>query len=220
MDNHHLDFNARCHSEHPFALPPLPSQVFERINVLLASNSPRRRELLGLIMPSFEVALPRDVEEVYPPTIAATEVPAYLAQLKADACADVLTDNELIITADTVVISDDKILGKPSGAEHAAQMLKDLQGRTHTVVTGVTLRSLSGKKNDTFSEHTDVTFGPLSDQEIERYVEIYRPFDKAGAYGIQEWIGAAAICKVNGCFYNVMGLPLHALYTHLKAFFA
>lgn len=217
--HHHLDFNEGCRSEHPLVLPPLPSEAYENINVLLASNSPRRRELLGLILPSFKVAQPRDVNEIYPSTLDAVDVPAYLSQLKADAYMPVLTDNELIITADTVVISEGDILGKPANAEHAVEMLRRLQGKSHTVVTGVTLRSLAGKKSDTFSESTKVTFGPLTDEEISRYIEIYRPFDKAGAYGIQEWIGAAAIAGIEGCFYNVMGLPLHALYSHLKAFF-
>lgn len=200
-------------------LPPLPTEKYEGVNVLLASNSPRRRELLGLLLPAFEIAVPRDIDEVYPATLQAHEVPAYLSQLKARAYADLLAPGELIITADTIVISEGRIFGKPHSGHEAVEMLMQLQDATHTVVTGVTLMSLSGKRNDTFSEVTHVTFGPLGRAEIESYVERYRPFDKAGAYGIQEWIGAAAIARVDGCFYNVMGLPLHALYTHLKDFF-
>ncbi len=217
---HHLDFHTgTCRNAVASIAPPLPSPRFKDINVLLASNSPRRRELLGLILPSFEIAVPRNIDEIYPSDMPAADVPAYLSRLKAGAYADLLTPGELIVTADTIVIADGKIMGKPHNAEEASAMLNVLQNATHTVVTGVTLLSLEGKKTDTFSETTNVTFGPLSDDEIERYIERYRPFDKAGAYGIQEWIGAAAIARIDGCFYNVMGLPLHTLYTHLKDFF-
>lgn len=205
--------------EHPRVLPPLPAPIYRNVHVLLASNSPRRRELLGLILPDFGIACPRDIEENYPTDLAAEEVAPYLSQLKAEAYTDDLNDNELLVTADTVVIAGGVILGKPADEADARRMLSMLSDNTHTVVTGVTLRSKSGKRSDTFSEHTKVSFGRLSNEEISRYVELYRPFDKAGAYGIQEWIGAAAIRGVDGCFYNVMGLPLHALYTHLKAFF-
>ncbi|MEZ3577889.1 MAG: Maf family nucleotide pyrophosphatase [Muribaculaceae bacterium] len=219
-ETHHLDFHTgTCPDNHTAILPPLPSEAYAGVNVLLASNSPRRRELLGLILPSFEIATPRDVDEVYPPDMAAADVPAYLSQLKAKAYADLLAPGELIITADTIVIADGAIMGKPHDEAEAAKMLHKLENATHTVVTGVTLMSLDGAKNDTFSETTLVTFGPLTDDEITRYVARYRPLDKAGAYGIQEWIGAAAIARVDGCFYNVMGLPLHSLYTHLKNFY-
>lgn len=217
---HHLDFHTgACPSTQAAIVPPFPSPAYANVNVLLASNSPRRRELLGLIMPSFEIAVPRDVDEVYPGDMAAADVPAYLSQLKAKAYADLLAPGELIITADTIVISDGAIMGKPHSEAEAAQMLHKLENATHTVVTGVTLMSLDGAKNDTFSETTQVTFGPLTDDEIDRYISRYRPLDKAGAYGIQEWIGAAAIARIDGCFYNVMGLPLHSLYTHLKNFY-
>ncbi|MDE6207392.1 MAG: Maf family nucleotide pyrophosphatase [Muribaculaceae bacterium] len=206
--------------EHPSILPPLPSEAFRDVNIVLASNSPRRRELLSMIAPGFIIAPPRSIEEKYPSDLTPTEVPAYLSRLKSDAYADILTPGELLITADTVVIADGKILGKPHDADDAVSMLKTLRDATHTVVTGVTLRSLDGRRDVTFSESTQVTFGHLSDAEIQRYVELYRPFDKAGAYGIQEWIGASAICGISGCFYNVMGLPLHALYGHLKEFYS
>lgn len=221
LETHHLDFHTGgpCPAENISVLPPFPSDKYHGINVLLASNSPRRRELLGLILPGFEIATPREVDEVYPSDLAAKDVPAYLSGLKAKAYADLLAPHELIITADTIVISGGKIMGKPHNADEAAKMLHSLENATHTVVTGVTLMSLEGKKLDTFSETTQVTFGHLTDEEISRYIEIYRPFDKAGAYGIQEWIGASAIARIDGCFYNVMGLPLHTLYTHLKEFF-
>lgn len=220
LNSHHLDFHTGAsHPSGAVVLPPAPSASFAGVSVLLASNSPRRRELLGLIMPSFEIAVPRDIDEVYPDNLPPEEVPLYLSALKAKAYADLLTPGELIITADTIVIAEGKIMGKPHDADEAVVMLKTLQNSTHTVVTGVTLLSLEGKKTDTFSETTHVSFGPLTDDEIRLYVERFQPFDKAGAYGIQEWIGAAAISRVDGCFYNVMGLPLHTLYTHLKEFF-
>lgn len=200
-------------------LPPLPSPAYENVKILLASNSPRRRELLGLIVPKFEIAPSREIEEIFPPGLAAEDVPAYLSRLKASAYKDTLTPDTLLITADTVVLFDGEILGKPKDHAEAVAMVSRLSGRTHTVVTGVTLSSLGGKKQDTFSEKTAVTFANLSNDEIEEYVIRFKPFDKAGAYGIQEWIGAAAIVGVDGCFYNVMGLPMHALYSHLKNFF-
>lgn len=232
MNTHYLDFNTACAAEHPAAVPPLPSPAFAGKTVMLASNSPRRRELLGLILPAFTIAPRRDIDEAYPADLAPADVPAYLSRLKADAYADLLTPDTLLITADTVVISElsefsefsefsesSKILGKPHSEAEACAMLRSLAGRTHTVVTGVTLRSGSGSRNETFSETTRVTFGPLTDSEIAQYVARYRPLDKAGAYGIQEWLGAAAIARIDGCFYNVMGLPLHALYRHLTAYF-
>lgn len=219
-ETHHLDFHTvSCNNNDTSVLPPWPSDKYRDINILLASNSPRRRELLGLIVPEFEIAVPREVDEVYPADLEKTDVPAYLSNLKAQAYSDLLAPDELIITADTIVIADGKILGKPHDADNAVEMLHTLSDATHTVVTGVTLMSLDGKKHDTFSEATHVTFGHLSDEEIRRYIDTFRPFDKAGAYGIQEWIGAAAIARIDGCFYNVMGLPLHSLYYHLKSFF-
>lgn len=201
-------------------LPPWPCDILRQVRVVLASNSPRRRQLLGMILPSFEIAVPRDIDERYPSDMPADGVPAFLSQLKADAYAGSLQPGELLITADTVVICHGEILGKPADEAMACDMLRRLRNNTHTVVTGVTMRSPDGKKNDTFSESTRVTFGDVGDDEISRYVDIFRPLDKAGAYGIQEWIGAAAITGIDGCFYNVMGLPLHRLYRHLKDFYS
>lgn len=200
-------------------LPPLPSPAYADKKILLASNSPRRRELLGLIVPEFEIAPSKDIEEVFPAGLAAEDVPAYLSRLKASAYIDSLDADTLLITADTIVLLDGEILGKPKDHADAVAMVSHLAGRTHTVVTGVSLTSQAGKKSDTFAEKTSVTFCKLTAGEIEEYVNRFKPFDKAGAYGIQEWLGAAAIAGINGCFYNVMGLPLHALHTHLKTFF-
>ncbi len=219
MEQHHIEFTeGHCERHASTACPPYPSKAFENVKVFLASNSPRRRELLSMILPEFEIAAGREVDESYPAELAPAEVPAFLSRVKSDAYADDMEAGSLLITADTVVISEGAILGKPKSPEEACEMLLSLAGRRHTVVTGVTLRSSDGRVL-TFSESTEVCFGELSRAEIECYVERYRPLDKAGAYGIQEWIGAAAIAGIDGCFYNVMGLPLHALYRRLREFY-
>ena len=197
--------------------PPFPSRAVAERRVLLASNSPRRRELLAMIVPEFEVLKLVDVDETYPDTLPAEEVPAFLSRLKASACKGILKPNDIAITADTVVLVDNLILGKPTGHDDAVKMLKLLRGKTHKVITGVTLTWDSRTNSETFSACTDVTFGNLTDEEIEEYVKRFRPFDKAGAYGIQEWIGGIGIEGMNGSFYNVMGLPVKMLYDHLKA---
>lgn len=204
--------------ENSVILPPLPSPAFEGVKVLLASNSPRRRQLLRFILPEFEIADNIDVDESYPGGMAPEDVPAFVAVLKAKAHDASLKADELMITADTVVILDGQIYGKPHSREEAVEMLECLSGRTHRVVTGVAL-SAPGHTRDVFSETTSVHFARLSRSIIEEYVDRYRPFDKAGAYGVQEWIGAVGIKGIDGCFYNVMGLPLHALFTHLERFF-
>lgn len=192
-------------------LPPAPYPG----RVILASNSQRRRDLLHLIVPKFDIAPSRDIIETYPDDLPAVLVPQHLSQLKSAGYADLVSDNTLLITADTVVINDGQILGKPHDAKDACRMLHSLSGHAHRVVTGVTLRTTYGTRS--FSETTEVHFAKLSDAEIQQYVNIYRPFDKAGAYGIQEWIGAIGIEDINGCFYNVMGLPLFALNQHIRA---
>lgn len=207
-----------CNTVGGSILPPLPSDAMNSVKVLLASNSPRRRELLGMVLRRFEIARSKEVDETWPDGMAAAEVPVYLSKLKADAYKDDINDDELIITADTVVIDGGNILGKPRGRDEAIAMLRRLSGHTHTVVTGVSLTM--SDRSESFAESTEVTFCPLSEQEIEQYVDLYRPFDKAGAYGIQEWIGAIGISGINGCYYNVMGLPLHALYMSLRRFFS
>jgi septum formation protein len=184
--------------------------------VVLASNSPRRKELLaGLGMP-FEVRVMDGIDESYPEDLPVSEVALYIAGKKADAYREKMADDELIITADTVVIVDDEILGKPHDKADAIRMLKLISGRTHQVTTGVCL--LSKKQESRFSVTTDVTFKTLSDEEINYYIDTYQPFDKAGAYGIQEWIGYIGVTGLNGSYYNVMGLPVQRIYTELKKF--
>ena len=209
-----------CHPQKAQMMPPQPSPALGNVKILLGSNSPRRRELLSLILPQFEVAKMKDVEEKYPADLAPEDIPAYLSKLKAKAYKDDLGENILLITADTIVLLDGKVLGKPKNRADAIDMIHKLSGQTHTVITGVTLTAAGGKGSDTFSVATKVKFAVLTDEEIEMYVDRFSPLDKAGAYGIQEWLGAAAIEGIEGSFYNVMGLPLHALYVHLRDFYA
>ena len=182
--------------------------------VILASNSPRRRQLLSGIVPEFSIAESRDINEQYPDSLPAEQVAPFLSQLKAEGYSDLIDNQSVLITADTVVILDNQILGKPASEDDAVHMLSRLSGRTHKVITGVTLKTT--EKTHTFSSSTLVDFDVLDEDEIRRYVREFKPFDKAGSYGIQEWIGYRAIKKIDGCFYNVMGLPLNRLYTELK----
>lgn len=185
-------------------------------NVILASQSPRRRQLLHEIIPQFSIAEPLEVDETYPSDLAAYEVAPYVSLKKAKAYKDSLGDNDLLITADTVVIVDNEILGKPKDSDEALEMLKRLNGRQHEVITGVTLATKD--KTETFRALTKVYFDNMNEEELKKYIKDFAPFDKAGAYGIQEWIGSRGIKKIDGCFYNVMGLPLNELYNHLAAF--
>ena len=190
--------------------------IFQNRDIILASSSPRRRELLtGLGIP-FRVAAPYAVEEVYPAGTAPHAVPAYLSALKSNAYPQPLTNRQILLTADTVVIHSGQVIGKPQDAADAARILRQLAAATHEVVTGITLRD--NRRTVTCSETARVTFGPLSDDEITYYVDTYRPMDKAGAYGIQEWIGYIGIERIEGSFYNVMGLPTRLLYTTLIDF--
>lgn len=184
--------------------------------LILASRSPRRRELLAGCDLHFEIAEGYEVEEIYPETLAAEKVPEYLSGVKADGYPYPLAEGDILITADTVVISRGRILGKPHSREEAMEMIRELSGRTHLVVTGVSLRD--NRRSVSFSAESKVSFRALSDEEIAYYVDTYKPFDKAGAYGIQEWIGRTAIESIEGSFYNVMGLPVAALYKHLTSF--
>ena len=184
--------------------------------LILASNSPRRKELLsGLGMP-FEVRVLQDIDETYPDDLPVNEVARYIAKEKADAYRRIIAPDELIITADTVVIVGDEILGKPVDEADAVRMLKLLSGRTHQVTTGVCL--LTAEKESCFDVTTDVTFKALSDDEIHYYVNHYRPFDKAGAYGIQEWVGYIGVTGLHGSYYNVMGLPVQRIYQELTKY--
>lgn len=182
--------------------------------VILASSSPRRRELLKYIVPQFEIAPSREIDESYPTELSVYEVPTYLSRKKLECYKDLLDKDTVIITADTVVINNGEILGKPKDEESAIEMLTSLAGHTHSVVTGVSL--MTKEQTVSFSEKTDVTFSNVSSEDIRAYVSEYRPYDKAGAYGIQEWIGCVAISAINGCYYNVVGLPLHTLFVHLR----
>tara|TARA_R110001592_G_scaffold276441_4_gene543547 strand:- start:1366 stop:1932 length:567 start_codon:yes stop_codon:yes gene_type:complete len=182
--------------------------------LILASKSPRRQELLRSLEVDFEIRT-KEVDESFPATIPVNEVAEYLAVKKSQAIED-LKENELVITSDTTVLNEGKILNKADNAEEAFEMIRSLSGKTHQVITGVCLRSSTKKVS--FSETTKVTFRALEKAEIEHYIQNYKPFDKAGAYGIQEWIGMVGIEKIEGDFYNVMGLPLHRLYKQLLSF--
>lgn len=184
-------------------------------NIWLISHSPRRQQLLRDLGMEFNIG-EAHVEEVYPEGLPPEEIPVYLSKLKADAAVVPKNDDTLIITADTIVWAEGKVLGKPADEDEARTMLQVLSGNTHQVITGVTLRTKDSSKS--FYESTDVTFASLSTEDIDYYVRHYRPFDKAGAYGIQEWIGMIGVQSIKGCFYNVMGLPVHRLYKEIKGF--
>lgn len=187
-----------------------------KYQVVLASKSPRRQELLRGMGIDFMV-LTKDTIEVYPDDKPLEEVPKYLSWIKSLNYNDLeLPCDYLLITSDTVVICEGEVLGKPKDREDAVRMLRMLSGKTHHVVTGVTVRST--KKCESFAVGSDVTFAELTDEEIDYYIEHCKPFDKAGAYGIQEWIGYIGITGLEGSFYNVMGLPTRKLYECLKTF--
>ena len=184
------------------------------MKIVLASNSPRRRELLGALEVDFEVRTLDGIEESYPQGLTMTGIPEHISSRKAMAYA--LADDELLITADTIVYLDGEVLGKSANAKDACAMLRKLSGKTHQVITGVTLRTVD--RSHTFSCVTEVTFAQLAEEQIKHYVDNYAPFDKAGAYGIQEWIGYVGVTKINGSYYNVMGLPVQRLNQELTAF--
>ena len=184
--------------------------------MVLASASPRRRELLSATGVEYTLASKFECEESYPATLDALEVAPYLSALKSLNYPNQLSYNEILITADTVVVLNGRVLGKPQDEAEARKMLADLSGSEHTVVTGVTLRS--AEREHTFSSRSVVRFAELSDEQIEYYIANYRPMDKAGAYGIQEWIGYVGIEGIEGSFYNVMGLPVQRLCKELECF--
>ena len=185
----------------------------KKYEITLASNSPRRKELLTKIIPLFKVES-KEVEEIYPNNLQGGEIATYLSQLKSKPFQP--NEKELIITADTIVILDSLILGKPKNPEEAINMLTLLSGKKHKIITGVTIRTKD--KELSFYDTTKVEFYNLKPDEIEHYVKEYKPFDKAGSYGIQEWIGCIGIKNMKGDYYNVMGLPIHKLYRKLKQF--
>jgi septum formation protein len=193
--------------------------MLDRLNkykIILGSQSPRRRELLDGLGIAFEVRPMPGIDESYPPTLPVDGVPLYVARQKASAYLSALAENELLITADTVVEIGGAILGKPAGREEALGMLRLLSGRTHRVITGVCLSTRERKRD--FAVASSVCFALLKEEDIRYYVENFQPYDKAGAYGIQEWIGYVAVEGIEGSFYNVMGLPVQRLYQELYQF--
>ena len=189
--------------------------VNSRYHIVLASNSPRRKELLsGLDIP-FEVRVLDGIDESYPAELSTKEIAGYISKKKADAYQMTMGADELIITADTIVWLDGQMLGKPHDEAEAYSMLRALSGKTHQVFTAVTFVQ-KGKAMETVVDKTDVTFAELTDDEIRHYIQKYRPFDKAGAYGVQEWIGYIACTGMKGSYFNVMGFPVHLVYKALK----
>lgn len=183
--------------------------------VILASGSPRRRELLSGLGVTFDIVTKEGVGESYPDSLSAKDVAEYIANEKADAYADDMEADDIIITADTVVVAGNRILGKPSDEDDARQMLHSLSGQTHKVITGVCI--MTRDRRISFSVKTKVTMRQLSDEAIDHYVRTARPLDKAGAYGIQEWIGLVGIDYIEGSYQNVMGLPTQRLFAELKS---
>lgn len=188
-----------------------------RWKIILASNSPRRKELLAGLDLQFEVRVLQDIDESYPHDLPTLKIAEFISKKKADAYVETMADDELVITADTVVILGDEVMGKPHDEADAKRMLGELSGRTHHVATGVTLSTK--ERQMSFSVVTDVTFKQLSADEIDYYVRTYHPMDKAGAYGIQEWIGYIGVTALKGSYFNVMGLPVQRIYEALKTFF-
>ena len=185
----------------------------EKYKVILASGSPRRRELMAGLGVNYEVRILPDVDESYPHTLQGEEIPLYIAKEKADAYIPMMQPDELIITADTIVWLDGKVLGKPRDREDALQMLRTMSGRTHEVFTGVCITTTDWQRS--FTAQTEVRFATLSEDEIIYYVDNFKPMDKAGAYGVQEWIGYIGVENISGSYYNIMGLPVQKLYREL-----
>ncbi len=188
----------------------------EKYNLILASASPRRRQLLSECGLQFTLAEKFECDEYFEPTMPCNKVAQHLSELKSRAYPKALNDNDILLTADTVVIAENKILGKPTDRTQAISMLKKLSGTSHTVTTGVTLRT--NERTYSFSVDSTVNFRVLTEEEIIYYIDTYSPYDKAGAYGIQEWIGYVAIESIEGSFFNVMGLPIQRLYVELSEF--
>jgi septum formation protein len=191
--------------------------MLENLNkykIILASNSPRRKELLSGLGVDYEVKTLPDVDESYPDGLSGEELAKHIARGKAEAYRSLIQADELVITADTIVWLDGTVMGKPKDEEEAKDMLMRLSGKTHQVITGVCLTTASTQK--TFATVTDVTFATLTDEEVDYYVTRYQPMDKAGSYGVQEWIGFVGVENLSGSYFNVMGLPIQRLYTELK----
>ncbi|MFM2212908.1 MAG: Septum formation protein Maf [Bacteroidota bacterium] len=191
------------------------SNHLKGINIILASGSPRRQQFFKDLDLAFEIRL-KDIPEVYPDTLQGVEITNYLAELKASAFEGELNQNDLLITSDTIVWLDNKALGKPKDYEDAFKILQTLSQATHEVITSVCFKTLH--QRETIYDVTKVTFTPLSDEAIKYYLDAYKPFDKAGAYGIQEWIGLVGISKIEGSYTNVVGLPTEKVYRYLSTF--
>ena len=185
----------------------------KKYKVILASNSPRRKELLAGLGVDYEVRTLPDVDESYPETLQGADIPLYIAKEKADAYVAMMQPGELMITADTIVWLDGKVLGKPQDKEDALQMLRTMSGRTHEVFTGVCITTTDWQRS--FTAQTEVRFATLSEEEIAYYVDNFQPMDKAGAYGVQEWSGFIGVENISGSYYNIMGLPVQKLYREL-----
>ncbi|MFV0586504.1 Maf-like protein [Bacteroides reticulotermitis] len=186
----------------------------KKFKIILASNSPRRKELMSGLGVDYIIRTLPDVDETYPDTLVGAEIPEFIAREKADAYRQIMEPGELLITADTIVWLDGTVLGKPKDRQEAIEMLQQLSGKLHQVFTGVCLTTTEWQKS--FTATSDVLFAELTDDEIEYYVDRYKPMDKAGAYGVQEWIGYVGVNSISGSFYNIMGLPIQRLYTELK----
>lgn len=185
----------------------------KKYRVILASNSPRRKELLAGLGVDYEIRTLPDVDESYPETLQGAEIPLYIAKEKADAYVSMMQPGELMITADTIVWLDGQVLGKPEDRENALRMLRAMSGRTHDVFTGVCITTTEWQRS--FTAQTEVRFATLSEEEIAYYVDNFHPMDKAGAYGVQEWIGFIGVENISGSYYNIMGLPVQKLYREL-----
>ncbi|MDE5809474.1 MAG: Maf family nucleotide pyrophosphatase [Muribaculaceae bacterium] len=188
-------------------------QILKGRHLYLASASPRRRQLMSNLGCEVKLIEPRDVDESFPSDISVEEAPVYISRKKAEAYCDVIIPDMIVVTADTVVIAENKLLGKPRSTDEAIKMLETLSGKRHKVITGVTLTT--SERLQSFKTVTEVDFDTLTADEIEYYINEFNPLDKAGAYGIQEWIGYIGIKGIIGDYYNVMGLPVHDLYKHL-----
>ena len=191
-------------------------KILQGKKIILASASPRRKELLAGLGVEFTVDTKNTFEESVPSNLSYTQIPENMAIGKSYGFHRDLEDNEILITADTMVLGSDEIMGKPTDRDDAIRMVAKLQNNKHTVLTGVCIRDNS--KIVSFTASTDVYFGQLTPEEIEHYIDTYKPYDKAGSYGVQEWVGYAGIKGIDGSFYNVMGLPVHLLYNALKEF--
>ena len=193
--------------------------MLENLNkyeIVLASNSPRRKELLQRMGVNFKVRTLFGIDESYPDSLRGEDIVCYISRNKAKAYQSSMAPNELLITADTIVYVDGEVMGKPKNAEQAKEMLHKLSGKTHQVITGVTI--VTAKRTENFGVTSQVIFTNITDEEINFYVDNYLPLDKAGAYGIQEWIGIVAVEEIKGSYFNVVGLPVQRLYQKLKTF--